>query len=69
MVKHKIIIHQVNGRITHISASGCTEVYLAELSIGSIVVSKLDPDIEFESGKAHEIYQGELSKFLKKHKV
>jgi hypothetical protein len=69
-LKHKIIIHQVNGRIVHISASGETEIVLIESSPNRHIVSKLEPDFEFESGKAYEIYSDQdTSEFLKKHEI
>jgi len=69
-MKHKIIIHQVNGRIVHISASGATEVILIESAPNSQVLSKLEPDLEFESGKAHEMFTNqEIKGFLEEHQV
>ncbi len=68
-MKHKISIHQVNGKIVHISTSGETEIYLIEKRIGKDVCSKLEPDYEFEVGKGHEAFMGESRQFLKKHEV
>ncbi len=69
-MKHKIIVHQVNGRIVHIAASGETEIYLIESAPNSHIVSKLEPDFEFEAGKAHEIYSDEsIKEIFKTHNV
>jgi hypothetical protein len=69
-MKHKIIIHQVNGRIVHISASGSTEIILIESAPNSQALSKLEPDLEFESGKAHEMFTNqEIRSFLEEHQV
>ena len=68
-MKHRIVITQVNGKIVHIATSGETEIYLIEKRIGVDICSVLEPDYEFESGKAHEIFKGETQEFLKKHGV
>jgi hypothetical protein len=69
-LKHKIIIHQVNGRIVHISASGDTDIILIESGVNSHNICKLEPDLQFEAGKAHEMFSDEETcDFLKHHKI
>ena len=69
-LKHKIIIHQVNGKIVHIATSGDTDIILIESTPNNHNICKLDPDFQFESGTAHQIFtDGETSEFLKYHNI
>lgn len=69
-MRHKIIIRQVNGKIVHISASGETDIVVIESTPSHHSISKIEPDIEFESGKSHEFYSHkETSEFLKEHGI
>lgn len=68
-MKHKIIISSVNGRITSICASGDTEIFLIEERPNQKSIAKLEPDILFENGKAHELFNGEHAEFLKHYKA
>lgn len=67
-MKHRIIITQVNGKITSVMASGETQVYLVQQGQGLDSVAVIDPD-EFEIGKAHEAFMGNAKQFLKEKKV
>lgn len=68
-MKHKVIIRLVNGNIESIHTSGDTEIFLIEKDPLKRSLSKLEPDFIFENGKAHELYEGRESEFLKKHNV
>ena len=67
-MKHKIIIHVVNGEIKSIQASGETDVYLVKQSAGVDAVFKVDAD-EFRIGTAFEGFTGNARKFLMERKV
>ena len=68
-MKHQVIITSINGRITSITSSGETEIFLIEANTKGSHMSKLEPDNEFRKGKGHELYRGEVAEFLKKHGV
>lgn len=67
-MKHKVIIHQVNGKIHGVYVSGETDVYLVNQGPGLDSVAKIEAD-EFEIGKAHESFLGGAKQFLKEKKV
>lgn len=67
-MKHKAIIHIVNGKIKGVHVSGETEVYIAHQGPGLDSIGEIVPD-EFENGKAHEAFIGNAKQFLKRKKV
>lgn len=67
-MKHRVVIHQINGKIKAVHVSGETEVYLVRHDENCDCAAVIEAD-EFEIGKAHEAFMGLARDFLKHKKV